>query len=633
MNKLEPIKYFMNLVPGLAQDSWALYFDFETNNPSNNIIPTTGFKNSNSNFIYTGYILPNVESFWQNSGIGKLENNYISINDDTSKINFEDFSLMCILNNKTSGGATILSTVCTGQRQAYDNFGDQVNEIFFQGFEFGVTSNNKLYYEYFDNGGIKVFTSNFFIPDKASIFLKIIYGTVSFGYYDFFNQKFNVSDFYIDTSYILYPKNIFVGKNPISSGLYNYNKQLKADFEQLLIFSPSIYEYEMQNFNSGFVSNYSPASTYIIQNYATGIIGFTTGVSGEEIPVTGYLPTITGYETGIIEYTTGVIDKYWDVICSGCFIDDFGNSGDLFGYVEVTGIVPLTGLIPLTGIDFSTETGFIEESISIDIDYLYTFGEKNINLLTEVDRDDLIDIELITGKELLPYEKNLTSFYDAISQTFVFDKIRDDADNRNYIIFANGQLVNSGSGIITGSIYSNGYLIFQDYISKLKGEVFFNNKNYNETNNIFADFISGNVSYIDNFNVYSGSGLNILNQISNLDKYNLFINGQKLLNNFHYNIINNQIEFIPNTNLYSGITGKLVIVPKSFNYNITGSNRNLYKSPLNFYNKYSQVYKNGIRQFINFDYIEIGNFSLNSGIPILDKKNNLIYNNQTLFNN
>ena len=628
MNKLEPIKYFMNLVPGLAQDAWALYFDFEPINQTNIITTITGFKNSNSGFLYSGNILPSVGSFWVNSGKGRVENNYININENSEQINFQDFALMCVLNNQTSGGATILSTVCTGQRDTYDNFGDQINEVFYQGFEFGLTANNKLFYEYYDNEGVKVFTSDFYVPDKSSIFLKIIYGTVSFGYYDFFKQGFNTSDFYIDTSFILNPKNIFVGKNPISSGLYNYNKQLIGELDQFLIFSPSIYEYEMQNFNSGFVSTYFPATTYIIQNYNTGVIGFTTGVSGEDIPITGFLPTITGYESGVIGYETGVVDNYWTG--TGTYIDEFGNSGELFGYVEVTGIVPLTGLIPLTGIDVSIETGFTEEYIIIDTNYVYSFGEKNINLLTEVDKDDLVDIELITGKDLLPFEKNLTSFYDNVSETFVFEKIRNDTDDKNYVIFANGQLVNSGSGIITGTIYSNGYLIFQDYIPKFKGEIFFNNKDYNNTNNIFADYVSGDVKYIDNFNVISGAGT--LNGIPNLNKYNLFINGQKLLNNFHYNIINNQITFFENTNLYTGITGKMVLVPRSFDYSITGSNRNLYKSTLNFYNNYSQVYKNGIRQFINFDYLEVGNFSINTGVPILDKKNNLIYNNQTLFN-
>jgi hypothetical protein len=626
MDKLEPIKYFMNLAPGLAQDAWALYFDFDTSGSV--IIPRTGFQNINSGFLYSGIISPNVGPFWENSGKGKIGNNYININENSGRIDFQDFTLMCILNNQTSGGATIVSTVCTGQRDTYDNFGNQVNEVFYQGFEFGLTANNKLFYEYYDNEGIKVFTSDFYVSDKSSIFLKILYGTVSFGYYDFFKQVFNTSDFYIDTTFILNPKNIFIGKNPISSGLYNYNKQFNGELDQFLIFSPSIYEYEMKNFNSGFVSTYYPASTYVIENYSTGVIGFTTGISGEDVPITGFLPTITGYESGIIGYETGVIDQYWTG--TGTYIDDFGNSGELFGYVEITGFVPLTGLLPLTGIDVTIETGFNNEYIIIDTNYIYSFGEKNINLLTEVDKDDLVDIELITGNELLPFEKNINSFYDDVSKTFVFEKIRNDIDEKNYIIFANGQLVNSGSSIITGSIYSNGYLIFEDYIPKFKGEIFFNNKDFGTIDNIFADFVTGTVQFIENFNVFSG--VELLNNIPNLNKYNLFINGQKLLNNFHYNITNNQITFIENTDLYTGITGKMLIVPRNFNYSITGSNRNLYKSTLNFYNNYSQVYKNGIRQSINFDYLEVGNFSINTGIPILDKKNNLIYNNQTLFN-
>jgi hypothetical protein len=51
-----------------------------------------------------------------------------------------------------------------------------------------------------------------------------------------------------------------------------------------------------------------------------------------------------------------------------------------------------------------------------------------------------------------------------------------------------------------------------------------------------------------------------------------------------------------------------------------------------FYNNYSQVYKNGVRQRLNFDYIENGAFTLNNGSGILDIKNNSIYNNDQLFN-
>lgn len=627
MNKLDSINYYINLIPGLAQQSWGLYFDFE-NSGQNTLTPRTGFKNSSNEFLYTGFILPQVNTFWQKSGIGNLDNNYIKIVDNSGLFNFQDFSLLCVLKNNGYGGGTILSTVSTGQRKTYNEFGIEVDEVYLQGFEFGLTSNNKLYYEYYDNEGIKVYTSNFYIPDKSSIFLNIIYGTLSFGYYDFFNSTFKNSSYYIDTSYILNPENIYIGKNPDSSGFYNYNKQIKAEFEQLLVFSPSIYEYEMQNFNSGFVSNYFPRSEYLIATYDTGIIGFTTGESGIEIPITGILPVITGYETGIIGYETGITGVYWTG--TGIYIDEFGNSGEAFGYVDGTGIIELTGLIPLTGISITYETGVNEEYVIIDTTYLNSFGDKNINLLTKVDEDDLVDIELINNNKYFDIEKNLTSFYDNVSKSFIFPKIREDFSDKNYIIFVNGQLVNSGNSVITGSIYSNGYLIFQDYIAKNKGEIFFNNPEYNEIYNVFADFVSGQVYFIDNFNTNDTSSLNA---ISNLDRYNLFINGQKLLSGFHYSINNNQITFFTNTELYSGITGKMLVVPKNYDYNITGKNQNLYKSNYNFYNNYSQVYKNGIRQTINFDYLEVSDFSPNTGIPILDLKNNLIYNNQTLFNN
>ena len=79
MNKFNSIKYFIDSLPGLAEKSWVLYFDFE-NSGQNFVAPRTGFQNSNGQLIYTGYILPEVNNFWQTSGMGNLSNNYIKIN-------------------------------------------------------------------------------------------------------------------------------------------------------------------------------------------------------------------------------------------------------------------------------------------------------------------------------------------------------------------------------------------------------------------------------------------------------------------------------------------------------------------------------------------------------------------------
>lgn len=624
MNKLNNIKYFLNQIPGLAVNSFALYFDFESGDSLSTILPATGFQDFNQNYLFSGLISSNELSFWEKSGVGTISDNYIYINNDSNNINFQNFTCMSVLQNHSPGGGTILSTIETGEREAYDEYGVPIKETFFKGFEFGLTSNNKLYYEYFNKQGVQVLTSDFFVPDKSSVFLRTSLGSVSFGYYDFSKNKLLNVDYYFDTNFIFSPNNMFIGKNPISSGLYNYNKQLRAELDQFLIFSPAIYDYEMQNINSGFATIYFPESVYIQENYSTGIIGSETGISGEIIQITGYIPTITGYRNEIIGYTTGVIDRYWDI--TGSYVDDFGFSGDAYGYVEITGQIELTGLVALTGIDFSVESGIIEEYAILDENYISNFGDKNINILTKVDKDDLIDIELITGRDLIFLEKNLDSFYDEISQTFVFDSIREDSFNRNYIIFANGQLLNSGQELLTGSIYNQGYLVTEDYITKYKGEIFFNDP-YFRNSNTLGDFISGDIKYLNNFNI--DSGVEILNQIPNLDEYNFFINGQKLLNNFHYTINNNSINFNITTEI--DFTGKMMVVPKNFDYVITGSNQHLFRSNYSFYKNYSQVYKNGIRQFNNFDYLEVSNFSTNTGIPILDIKNNLIYNNNTLF--
>lgn len=617
MNKLKEIQYYNNKFPGKLNDNLLFYFSFDT---GNSFVPAvTGKTDVNQTFLFSGEILPSVGNFWQTSGIGYLDNNYIKINNVNNLINYQDFSFLCVYENIAKTGATLLSTVSKSPVEYYDEFGVPYSDTVNMGFEFGLTANNRLFFEFYDSDGPKVFVSNFDLADKSSVFLNVANRTASFGYYNFLENTITSNSFNFNSQFIFNPTGgIFIGKNPLSLNSYNYNKQFEGYLEQLLFSSPSIYQYEIENINKSFISNYIPASQFYNETLLTGVTGVTTGSSGEEILLTGFLYGITGYTTGFLGVDTVITGI--EFVETGTYTDDFGNIEIGYEEVPLFGEVVVTGFIPLSGILRLVESGTIKENVSGAENRLQEFGKSNINLLSQLDNEDLVEIQTITGNFDTKLVKNLTSSYNNVSKNYVFQSIKSVPESANYILFANGLVTTSGSGINIGNVYSSNILISGgDYIITKKGEFLFSN--FDGSHNIFGDLLSGNIIVENNF---SKNNSGILNT-SNIDNYQLFLNGQKLSSGIHYNNSFEDLFVI----LGQNISGKLVLAPANFNQNITGSN-NIYILN-NFYSNYSQVYKNGIRQTLNFDYIENGKFTLNNGAAILDIKRNSVYNNDILF--
>jgi hypothetical protein len=620
MNKLKEIQYYNNKFPGKLNDNLLFYFSFDTGNSI--ITPITGKTGVNENFLFSGEILPNIGDFWQNSGRGYINNNYINIKNTNNLINFQDFSFICVYENIGKTGATLLSTVSQSPIEYFDGFGVPYNSVVNMGFEFGLTANNKLFFEFYDFDGPQVFVSSFDLADKSSVFLNVANNAVFLGYYNFLENTIIANNFNFNSQSIFNPTGgLFIGKNPLSLNLYNYNKQFEGYIEQLLFSSPSIYQYEIENINKSFISNYIPATEFYNETLLTGVTGVTTGEFGEEILLTGFLYGITGYTTGIIGIDTGVVTGV-EYIETGTYEDEFGNIE--IGYEEVVllGDVPITGFIPLSGILSLVESGTINENVNLETNRFQEFGKNSINLLSNLNSEDLIDIQIITGIYNQDFIKNFTSSYNNVSKNYVFQTLKSVSDNINYLLFANGLLTTSGSGINVGNVYSSNILISGgDYIPTKKGEFLFSN--FDGSHNIYGDLLSGNIFIENNF---SKNNSGILNT-PNINNYQIFLNGQKLTSGVHY--FNNDFEQLFEI-FGEDISGKLILISNNFNQNITGFD-NFYNLN-NFYTNYSQIYKNGIRQTLNFDYIENGKFTLNNGRIILDIKNNLIYNNDSLFN-
>ena len=86
------------------------------------------------------------------------------------------------------------------------------------------------------------------------------------------------------------------------------------------------------------------------------------------------------------------------------------------------------------------------------------------------------------------------------------------------------------------------------------------------------------------------------------------------------------IIFNQNSYKYTGVSGKLIGIDKSSDLTITGSG-NLFN--VNFYS-FSEIYKNGVRQVLNNDYLELSSIDSNTGKRFFDQRSDIIYNNNTL---
>jgi hypothetical protein len=500
------INYYLNQIASTASESFRTYFDF---NSGNNL---SILSNKSGNAFLSGVIKPSVGNFWVNSGSGYFSGGrYVEITGiGNYEIDNKDLTIAIVYENKNVGGATLISTVDTGNFLSYDEFGSPQTSLVYKGFEFGVTSNNRLFFEYYKENGPNIFISDFTLADKNSIYLSITENDMSFGYYDFYQNRLISNNNYLLTDYLFDYSNIFIGYNPKVTGAYNFNKNYTGFIDEFLIFSPSLYTYDLINLNSGIAHIYNSGQLDIETTLITGITGYVSG--------------ITGFSTGITGFSlipTGIITNEWGIEYTG-----FSGSG-------ISGSIPIFGISGLTGVIFFEQTtGVSGESVTKNSAYINSFGKNYINILSKVDSEDFIDINLNTDIGKNPLNKNTNLDYQKYSNNF--NLLGDFIENSSPIVYVNGQLQSSGSFVNTGSVYNlSQYIINDYYVDEINSFIFSNI--YTENDSVFIDFITGyNTGLsIDNFSVPTGVGTVTLVWGNNT---NLYFNGQKLTENLDYTV-------------------------------------------------------------------------------------------------
>lgn len=606
---MNAISYFLREQNSIANENCKLYFDFNTNNVSNPYVI-----NLSGNQNYSGVINSFQSTFWNIADSGLFSGQFVSItgNNDTGvNIIHNDITFCMVYEHFSKNGGILISTVETGLYQTYDNLGNQINTGIFKGFNFGFTANNRLFFEYYNNNALEAYTSTFSLSQKSSVFLTIFNNNINLGYYDFFRDTIVEDSFFIESDFLFDYSSVYLGYNNNLNNTIFYTGQYTGYIDTFLIFSPSIFNIDITAVNSGIAYTYNSGNIEIQDNSITGITGYTS-------QITGYLTGVTG----TVLVPTGVVVNPWGV--------------QFTGYLEsgITGLIPQIGNSGLTGVIESIfTTGIAGESLELNKSLINSFGKQVINYLSKISSEDFLELQFFTDSYTgITNLKNIKAQYLPYENTFSIPN-ENINDFDTFIIFANGQLQSSGKSYFTGNGYQSGVAVVNDYILDSKKNIIFNNQ-YQETDSIFVDLalFYNTGLYIENFYVPSGAGnFTVTGWSGNLN--NIYFNGLKLSEDIHYTTVAPEYDLLFNraSPLYSGATGILSAVRKSSNFNITGTNSNVFMISNKYLYNLSEIYKNGIRQTLDTDYLELAFLDTNTGVGFFDIKEDIIYNNEGLF--
>jgi hypothetical protein len=585
------LNFFANYTSSNFNKKLSCFFNFE--NLSDNVIISNFGKDKH---IITGYIFPDTGSFWtEKSNAGFISGNYIVLeNLEDSSFDFKNFSYILSLDKLNYNGGVLLSSIEENNKEFISLNGNIVSGFYYKGFEFGVTANNYLYFEYFKNTGPEISISNTKINDKSIVYLIINNNNINYGHIDFNKNQMVNTHFGVRNEYFFDPNNLYIGYNPQAASLYSNNQNFIGYIEDIILSSPSLFDYEIINVVSGFVYNFASASSY-----TTNFI--TTGVTGSYTAITGYRTEITGYKR----------------IATGEFTNPWGIT--VMGYMNEPQIkqIPLSGIFYLSGEINNIVTQYSGVYFEKNNQKLLSYQTNVINFLNKIDNNDFIDLRFLTGfNNSMFNKKNLFLQYDRNTDSYT-----NLAQNEQfYNVFVNGQLQKSGNLIFTNLPYEQNKILVENDFGinpNNKNKIIFSNfYGLKNQSSVFIDVNSSqNLYYL---NIENSGG--IINLSGN---YDLFLNGQKLIENIDYTINSNMINFY---NDYSGI---LTAIPRNYDFHGITSGTPILNLNNNFYYNNTEIYVNGVRQTLNYDYLELSKYDTSSGIKILLENNkDYIYNNE-----
>jgi hypothetical protein len=619
-------KYRMDSL-GIDQSSLIVAYDFVSgSNFSNGYLDTPKWVTGNS---YSGKINGSSSNFYNFPGSGFLNgSNSISI---SGKIPEDDFYfLFCY--EKTREGNEILLSSANG-----NSFSSA------SGLTVGLNDANKLYLEYWDPvQGKRSLDYDHNIGSKNLIYFKKSFGEFQLGIFDPIESRLNFASSSYDSS--TYRHSDFFRIGSTNGSYWSSGRLFSGYFDDFYCLTGIIPQDYFSSLYSGFYSNLISGAVsgtgYFCENVSmitgSGVI-LGTGITGYRTDVTystGYVPTgflqsgysyfvgtgITGYEDkfiGNVEDACGFFNPVYvrtpltgNIYASGTTGIYTGMAQvitPIYTNVELTGILTGEVFVPVDVSVCSIKTGYYDDSLNIDYDFISSLGFDSIY--------SLADCSVIESREVFFYTGgyhnniNLKPVYNSLISDYLIDSSYSGSGKN--LFFNNGQLLLESGW----SSYQSGYVTLYN----ITGNIFLDNNivrsnGYNEsTDSLIYDYsnnISGNSAYLQ---TGLGSGIDFSSIVySSYSDYSLFLNGVKLLSGVDYS--GNKINFaIPASSVLTKISNNYISSNKIY---VTGSSNLIRSSSGKFSNNSSQVYINGLRQELDDDYVEISRFDILTGCPV-----------------
>ena len=502
MNKIEDNLYFIQFARPDIYSKLVLRYNFiETGSTIKNNGINSGRLSAN--------IIPFPYELWSTSGRGYFSGNYARITGINNFINYNDSTFIIDFEKIRVGSSTLISSITKDNILQYNEDGSTYFINVNQGFEFGVTANNNLYFEYFEPSGSRVFIQESNLSNKSSVYLNISNNAVNFGYFNFVQNSVINSNFNINSNFIYNPKNLYIAYNPESINSYSNNQPFLGYIDNFIVGS-GLFNRELPFIYTGFIHD----------TYASGgalASGLVTGITGRRYEITGSGLYITGFQ----RTATGVI------------YDDWGF--ETIGYTNspLYGLRPLYGFTILTGSFFQFFNEPLTISLKRNLNKFNSYNKDYIKFTTDKINDDLIEIGLITGDISKINNKNLF-----LSQNrFDYGYYLPNRVIENESLFINGQYQTSGELIDLSNSYNPDLIriVKNDYGIENGKIVPFNLYDQQSSDSIFVDFNTGETVCFEDLHIEPSISIpSLLN-----DSLNIFFNGQKLTEGIHYDVNNN----------------------------------------------------------------------------------------------
>jgi hypothetical protein len=598
---------------------------------------------------FSGKIKGDMENFYKKSGSGFF-NGSTSI-EVSGSIPDDNFTfLFCY--EKMRGGAEVLLSSAAGS-----------GFLTSSGLSVGINDANKLYLEYWSPVyGRHSLDYEENISSKNLVFLSRQFGEFVLGTFDPIGSSLNFVSSSIDSLKYKHSDKFIIGAgSPAYWSSHTGIKSFSGFFDDFYCLGGVVQDSDLIHLFSGFYSASSSGevsgvtSLCIETTILSGSgLSFGTGITGYETLtsyVTGYVPSgcfDSGYSYLVGTGITGYYNKYVEGSS-----DEGGDSSAFYVRTPLTGeiytsgstyvctgsglvvtpkytTVPLTGLI--TGDVFvSTPSTSCAETVvyysggtEVDLGFISSLGFNSIYSFEPYENIKWCESFFYTGQ---PYFNiNLKPVFDGILNDYTIPF--SDAGSGLNLFFNNGQLMLESGW--------SSYLDFGIEKYNITGNVFLD-KNIIRSN-LYAD--SSDIVIYDSSDTISGESVFLPQGLSssygfgdlfssNFSNFSIFLNGLKLVSglDFHGDVFSFNV---PPSSVLIRINNDYISSEKGY---FSGrANHFSLGSSGHFANNCSQLYINGLRQLVDYHYVETSKWSILTGfLRVSSAAKQLVYSSSENF--